>query len=57
MSGARSTTSRKTPVFTTLLYPIIIVAGVLQALGPPMNAALYRALVNPWLATLGFLRC
>ncbi|MDQ2803301.1 MAG: DMT family transporter [Pseudomonadota bacterium] len=37
---------------TTLIYPIIIVAGVLQALGPPMNGVLYRALVNPWLATL-----
>ena len=33
------------------LYPIILVAGVLQAWGPPMNAALRNALVNPWLAS------
>lgn len=39
-------------MFTTLLYPLIIVAGVLQALGPPMNARLREALINPWLATL-----
>ncbi|MBV9670145.1 MAG: DMT family transporter [Acidobacteriales bacterium] len=34
------------------LYPIIIVAGVLQAWGPPMNGALKKALVNPWLSSL-----
>jgi len=34
------------------LYPIIIVAGVLQAWGPPMNNALKKALVNPWLGSL-----
>ena len=34
------------------LYPIIIVAGLLQAMGPPMNGALRQALVNPWIATL-----
>ncbi len=34
------------------LYPIIIVAGALQAWGPPMNGALRNALVNPWLASL-----
>jgi transporter family-2 protein len=36
----------------SLLYPLIIVAGILQAFGPPMNARLRDALVNPWLATL-----
>jgi transporter family-2 protein len=35
-----------------LIYPIIIVAGVLQAWGPPMNGALRNALVNPWIASL-----
>ena len=34
------------------LYPLIIVAGVLQALGPPMNGALRQSLSNPWLASL-----
>jgi transporter family-2 protein len=34
------------------LYPIILVAGALQAWGPPMNNALKKALVNPWLASL-----
>lgn len=34
------------------LYPIVIVAGLLQALGPPMNGQLRQSLVNPWLATL-----
>jgi transporter family-2 protein len=34
------------------LYPIIIIAGVLQAWGPPMNNALKKALVNPWLGSL-----
>ena len=33
-----------------LLYPFIIVAGALQALGNSMNARLRGALVNPWLA-------
>jgi transporter family-2 protein len=33
------------------LYPIILVAGALQALGPPMNGQLRQSLVNPWLAT------
>ncbi|WP_232628603.1 DMT family transporter [Methylobacterium sp. Leaf118] len=33
-----------------LLYPFILVAGVLQALGNSMNAQLRGALVNPWLA-------
>lgn len=38
------------------LYPIILVAGALQAWGPPMNGALRRALGNPWLAsTVSFL--
>ena len=34
------------------LYPLIIVAGALQAWGPPMNGALRNALVHPWLASL-----
>ena len=34
------------------LYPIIIIAGALQACGPPMNNALRGAMVNPWLASL-----
>lgn len=34
------------------LYPIILVAGALQAWGPPMNNALRNALTNPWLASL-----
>ena len=39
-----------------LLYPFIIVAGILQALGNSMNAQLRGRLVNPWLAaTVSFL--
>lgn len=39
-----------------LLYPFILVAGVLQALGNSMNAQLRGRLVNPWLAaTVSFL--
>lgn len=34
------------------IYALIIVSGVLQAWGPPMNGALRVALVNPWLASL-----
>ncbi len=34
------------------LYPLILVAGALQAWGPPMNGALRSALTNPWLASL-----
>ena len=33
-----------------LLYPFILVAGALQALGVVMNGELNRDLVNPWLA-------
>lgn len=33
------------------LYPIIVIAGALQAWGPPMNGALRKALTNPWLAS------
>ena len=33
-----------------LLYPFILVAGSLQAVGVAMNAQLRGALVNPWLA-------
>ncbi|MBV8591024.1 MAG: DMT family transporter, partial [Acetobacteraceae bacterium] len=35
-----------------LVYPIIIAGGVLQALGPPMNAQLRISLANPWFATV-----
>jgi transporter family-2 protein len=34
------------------LYPLILVAGALQAWGPPMNNALRSAIVNPWLASV-----
>ena len=34
------------------LYPLIVIAGLLQAWGPPMNNALRIALVNPWLGSL-----
>ena len=34
------------------LYPLILVAGTLQAWGPPMNGALRGALNNPWLASI-----
>jgi uncharacterized membrane protein YdcZ (DUF606 family) len=35
-----------------LLYPVILIAGALQAWGPPMNGALRQALTNPWLASV-----
>ena len=39
-----------------LLYPFILVAGALQALGVVMNGELNKDLVNPWLAaTVSFL--
>jgi len=34
------------------IYPLILVAGALQAWGPPMNGALRNGLANPWLASL-----
>jgi transporter family-2 protein len=34
------------------LYPIIVIAGVLQAWGPPMNGALRKSLTNPWAASV-----
>ncbi len=34
------------------LYPLILIAGALQAWGPPMNGVLRNALSNPWLASL-----
>jgi bacterial/archaeal transporter family-2 protein len=34
------------------LYPIIVIGGLLQAWGPPINSALRTALTNPWLASL-----
>ncbi len=38
------------------LYPLILIAGALQACGPPMNGALRKSLDNPWLAsTISFL--
>jgi bacterial/archaeal transporter family-2 protein len=37
---------------TAWLYPLILVAGALQAWGPPMNSALKKALINPWLSSL-----
>jgi bacterial/archaeal transporter family-2 protein len=35
-----------------VLYPLILVAGALQAWGPPMNGVLRNSLTNPWLASL-----
>jgi len=29
------------------LYPVIIIAGILQAWGSPMNSALQKSLSNP----------
>ena len=34
------------------LYPLILIAGALQAWGPPMNGALRKSLENPWLASI-----
>jgi transporter family-2 protein len=34
------------------LFPAILIAGALQAWGPPMNGALRNSLHNPWLASL-----
>jgi transporter family-2 protein len=34
------------------IYPLLIVAGALQAWGPPMNGALQKSLTNPWLASM-----
>ena len=43
-------------VSSVWLYPIILIAGALQAWGPPMNGALRKSLDNPWLAsTVSFL--
>ncbi len=33
------------------LYPLILFAGALQALGPPINGALQKSLQNPWLSS------
>jgi bacterial/archaeal transporter family-2 protein len=37
---------------TVWLYPIILIAGALQAWGPPMNNALRSSLQNPWLSSV-----
>ncbi len=34
------------------LYPLILVAGAMQALGNSMNSQLKNSLTNPWLASL-----
>jgi len=34
------------------LYPLILIAGALQAWGPPMNGALRQSLENPWLSSI-----
>lgn len=39
------------PMSSIWLYPVILIAGALQALGPPMNGQLRQSMVNPWLAT------
>ena len=36
----------------TYIYPFILAAGVMQAIGVPMNGQLYKSLSNPWLASL-----
>jgi bacterial/archaeal transporter family-2 protein len=33
------------------IYPFIIIGGILQAAGAPINGELKSALVNPWLAS------
>ncbi|WP_431310993.1 DMT family transporter [Methylobacterium nigriterrae] len=39
-----------------LLYPFVLAAGALQAIGVTMNAQLRAAFINPWLAaTVSFL--
>ena len=40
------------PIFAAVLSMIILVAGALQAWGPPMNHTLRVSLENPWLASL-----
>ena len=38
---------------TVWLYPLILAAGaVLLAWRPPMNSALKKALINPWLSSM-----
>ncbi len=34
------------------IYPLVLAAGVMQAIGVPINGQLYKSLINPWLASL-----
>ena len=34
------------------IYPFILAAGAMQAIGVPMNGQVYKSLINPWLASL-----
>ncbi|QQL51264.1 DMT family transporter [Mucilaginibacter ginkgonis] len=34
------------------LFAIIVLAGIIEACGPPMNASLFKHLQNPWIAGL-----
>ena len=49
-SGAKKDGNEHTSTAGKLLYPFIIVAGMLMAIGVVWNAQLRGALMNPWLA-------
>jgi len=49
---AETPSSREAAISSSLLYPFIIFAGALQALGAAMNGQLNKSLVNPWLASI-----